>query len=248
MIRVVRSQPAPAVLTDKGPSAVKRHGKQVAKGKPAAIDNTIYGHKTVKKLLVKMQHEKCAYCESKVTHVDAGDVEHYRPKGRSKQVDGTVLLVRGYWWLAYTWDNLLFACAKCNQSGKRDLFPLGDKANLCLQPADSLAKEAPLFIDPSADDPEPQMMWRRGVPIGLTPAARTTITELGLRRRPLEKRRDEYYDTIKQLRKNHLALEAKGDPADEELLAENCAKLAAFERATAEYAGMIRAAVRKDFQ
>lgn len=247
MIRIVRPKSAPIVLTEKGPAAVKRHKKQVAKGKPANIDNAIYGHKTVKELLVAMQHEKCAYCESKVTHVDAGDVEHFRPKGRSQQVEGTVLLVRGYWWLAYTWENLLFACAKCNQSGKRDLFPLGNTANLCLQPTDPAAKEDPLFIDPSTSDPEPQIEWRRGVPLGLTTSAQTTIEELDLRRRPLARRRDEHYAVVKLFRENHLALEAKGEPADAALLARNRAKLAEWENEAAEYAGMIRAAVKRGF-
>ncbi len=245
MIRIVRPKSAPKILAEKGSAAVKRHARQVAKGKAAKIDNAIYGDESVKESLVAMQHEKCAYCESKVTHVSAGDVEHFRPKGRSKQADGTVLLVRGYWWLAYTWDNLLFACAKCNQSGKRDLFPLGNAANVCLQPSDPLAKESPLFIDPVAVDPEPQIEWRGGVPRGLTTAAETTITGLDLRRRPLAVRRDEHYRTVKHFREIHLALEAKGDPADAELLARNRAKLAAWEGDSAEYAGMIRAAVKK---
>jgi hypothetical protein len=40
-----------------------------------------------------------------------GDVEHYRPKSI-------------YWWLAYTYDNYLFACQICNQTYKSDNFPI----------------------------------------------------------------------------------------------------------------------------
>ncbi len=42
---------------------------------------------------------KCAYCEQKIeqTHV-----EHYRPKSV-------------YYWLAYSWDNLLSCCPYCNE-------------------------------------------------------------------------------------------------------------------------------------
>lgn len=54
---------------------------------------------------------KCAYCEAPTTTVAHGDVEHFRPKSV-------------YWWLAYCWDNWLFACQICNQSYKRDQFPV----------------------------------------------------------------------------------------------------------------------------
>ncbi|MBI4604805.1 MAG: hypothetical protein HY721_22815 [Planctomycetes bacterium] len=41
-----------------------------------------------------------------------GDVEHFRPK-------------KIYWWLAYCYDNMLYACQLCNQSFKSDHFPVG---------------------------------------------------------------------------------------------------------------------------
>jgi hypothetical protein len=55
---------------------------------------------------------KCGYCEGKAAHVAHGDVEHFRPK--------TI-----YWWLAYCYDNYVFACQICNQSHKGSNFPLG---------------------------------------------------------------------------------------------------------------------------
>lgn len=54
---------------------------------------------------------KCAYCESPTDVVAHGDVEHFRPKSI-------------YWWLAYCFDNHLYACQICNQSYKGDNFPL----------------------------------------------------------------------------------------------------------------------------
>lgn len=87
-----------------------------------------YTDKTVRKALKAMFHGKCAYCESQITAIYSGDIEHFRPKGG------------GYYWLAANWDNLLFACPFCNQTythefavngtlreavqGKRDQFPL----------------------------------------------------------------------------------------------------------------------------
>lgn len=54
---------------------------------------------------------KCAYCEASVVEVAHGDVEHFRPKG-------------AYWWIAYCYDNYLFACQICNQTYKGDNFPI----------------------------------------------------------------------------------------------------------------------------
>ena len=53
---------------------------------------------------------KCAYCEGKADHVAHCDVEHYRPKTT-------------YWWLAYCYDNYVFACQICNQKFKGSKFP-----------------------------------------------------------------------------------------------------------------------------
>ncbi|MBI1786218.1 MAG: hypothetical protein HYR60_01540, partial [Acidobacteria bacterium] len=59
-------------------------------------------------------HGKCAYCESKIDTVAHGDVEHFRPKSV-------------YWWLAYCYDNHLYACQICNQVFKKDRFPVRRK-------------------------------------------------------------------------------------------------------------------------
>jgi hypothetical protein len=54
---------------------------------------------------------KCAYCESPTDTVAHGDVEHFRPKSK-------------YWWLAYCYDNYLYACQICNEVHKGDEFPV----------------------------------------------------------------------------------------------------------------------------
>jgi uncharacterized protein (TIGR02646 family) len=66
--------------------------------------------KLSKAQLKKESFGKCAYCEANTEVVAHGDVEHYRPKSN-------------YWWLAYTYDNYLYACQICNQSYKSDNFP-----------------------------------------------------------------------------------------------------------------------------
>lgn len=75
--------------------------------------------KTAKTQLKKESNGKCAYCEANTEVVAHGDVEHYRPKST-------------YWWLAYTYDNYLYACQICNQTYKSNNFPIG--ANIFPEP------------------------------------------------------------------------------------------------------------------
>jgi hypothetical protein len=65
---------------------------------------------------------KCAYCESPTDTVAHGDVEHYRPKSK-------------YWWLAYCYDNYLYACQICNQVHKGDEFPVHASTGMWTGPA-----------------------------------------------------------------------------------------------------------------
>ena len=73
------------------------------------FDSTFW--KLAKTQLKKESLGKCAYCEANTEVVAHGDVEHYRPKSV-------------YWWLAYTYDNYLYACQICNQIYKSDNFPI----------------------------------------------------------------------------------------------------------------------------
>ena len=64
---------------------------------------------------------KCAYCESPTDTVAHGDVEHFRPKSK-------------YWWLAYCYDNYVYACQICNQVHKGDEFPVHASAGAWVGP------------------------------------------------------------------------------------------------------------------
>jgi hypothetical protein len=67
--------------------------------------------KPAKGALKKDTGNKCAYCEASTSVVAHGDVEHFRPKSK-------------YWWLALVFDNYLFSCQICNQTYKKDHFPV----------------------------------------------------------------------------------------------------------------------------
>jgi uncharacterized protein (TIGR02646 family) len=92
---------------------------------------------------------KCCYCERKRDPKREPDIEHFRPKGAVTGVRGRN---SGYWWLAYDWTNLFFACKSCNQQYKKNHFPvLGKRAR---RPSSSIAAEEPVLIDPIQDKPE----------------------------------------------------------------------------------------------
>lgn len=112
-----------------------------------------YSKGNVKKVLLKMFNNKCAYCESKVDPVSYGDIEHFRPKGASHAKDGDDLIYPGYYWLAMDWNNLLFACDVCNRTFKKNKFPLVNEA-LRKKRHDHYVIEEPLLIDPCNESPQ----------------------------------------------------------------------------------------------
>lgn len=69
------------------------------------------------------------YCESSVSHVYFGDVEHFRPKAFGKYPD-----------LEFEWSNLGYCCARCNNA-KKDQFD-----------------EACPILDPYSEDPEVHLL------------------------------------------------------------------------------------------
>lgn len=99
----------------------------------------------VRKALYEGQGKKCCYCEERA---DAAHfpVEHYRPKTRVS-ADGALPARGGYWWLAHTWENLLYACTRCN--GKKSTkFPLRAGSTPLAAEEAPPGKEEPMLLDP----------------------------------------------------------------------------------------------------
>lgn len=258
MIRIRRPHPAPDILRIKGKN--KRRGHSLSYTRDTAnyrsgqrkfdFYSGIYGHRTVKAALTSMQHEKCAYCESKLTHIAYGDVEHFRPKGGFTQQPGDALLRPGYYWLAYEWPNLLFSCQLCNQRYKKNLFPLLDPASRATNHHDDIARESAVFIDPSAEDPETSITFRAEVARGVDPDNRgdDTIAALDLNRRELLERRRDRYTGQKLLFQLILVASAQPDNVQLAGLARDAERaLSQAQADDAEYAAMVRAAVSSDF-
>lgn len=123
-------------------------------GTQSALYDSRYKYQDVKDALRSLYHGKCAYCE---TYDPSPHVEHYRPKRG------------GYYWLAYSWDNLIISCSQCNTK-KGSQFPImGQKASF-LGTAEELAqintlsdeydkKELPLLLMPERMPVEIENIW-----------------------------------------------------------------------------------------
>lgn len=162
------------------------------------FDRNVYNHEAVRTTLREAQHRKCCYCEGRSDAFAAADVEHYRPKGAVRQDKKSQKQFPGYYWLAYSWENLYLCCQVCNRSGKRDLFPLADPAARARSHRDDVADESPLLLDPDGpEDPREHIRFRQERAVGLTDTGRRTIEVLGLNRPELC---DARLGRLKQLR------------------------------------------------
>ena len=197
----------PATLAGRGASETRENGKsyddapeEYSSGqKKFNIRSSIYSHNTVRTALVAAHHEKCCYCETIFRQGYSGAVEHFRPKGTARQARGQPRLRPGYYWLAYKWDNLLFACGECN-TAKSDLFPLANGNERARNHHDDTAVERPLLIDPSLGNPREDIRFRRDAPYGVTPRGRESIKVLNLDRLPLTEDRLKTLDYLRVLR------------------------------------------------
>jgi hypothetical protein len=245
MIRIVKPKKAPAILTTKGRAKRDEHKAAYARGeRRLTFDAKIYAHKSVKDALIKAQHDKCFLCESKITHVSHGDVEHFRPKAGYRQSAGDKLQTPGYYWLAYEWGNLFLACQICNQVFKKNLFPLTNPTARAVTHKKPVSKEEPLFIDPSREDPELLIAFRQEIPypVNNDPRAKATIQGLGLDRAKLNERRLERYKLLQSL----YMLTKMNQPEPESSEARDL--LIKMTQDSAPYASMARSAIRAKFQ
>ena len=187
MIRIERPLEPPEVLRDKGERKTRAdcesrdlHLYDYRSGsKRFKFDNDIYAHESVKSALSLAQYRKCCYCESRFGATSYGAVEHFRPKGAVQQERGEDREYPGYYWLAYSWSNLLVSCERCNTSHKGSLFPLANPELRCRSHHDDAGVESPLFVDPAREDPRQHIRFRGAAVEHLTERGRVTIRGLG---------------------------------------------------------------------
>lgn len=189
--------------------AYNRHGPGSRQLKVTLIG---YKLRPVKDALFLAQHKKCAWCERR-PHYSSSPVEHYRPKdGAHRHQRGAPARIDEghYWWLTWTWTNLLFSCPRCNDQGhKANFFPLASGSAPLAPPTRpqrgrrgrrsfdvprkffDVSCEQSLLLDPAVDDPLDHIVWKplqraldrqywKWSPSDLTDRGRATIAILKL--------------------------------------------------------------------
>ncbi|TAE31633.1 MAG: hypothetical protein EAZ91_07290 [Cytophagales bacterium] len=205
MIRISKVNVAtPAILAPGGKGDVEtRELMQAATNGQTQVEfqDSIYGHKSVKEALIGLQKDKCCFCQGFVTDTSYGDVEHFRPKGGYQQSEQQSLQKPGYYWLAYDFSNLFFACQKCNEVYKRNYFPLADESKRALSHTNDCLLEDSLILHPELDNPEDHITFVDEVVKSRNQSVkgRETIKRTGLDREKLNDSRLEYLETLRVL-------------------------------------------------
>lgn len=135
----------------------KRRLELISRGQYIYEDkyNNRYKAEDIKSTLSLIYKNKCAFCEQKVEQFH---VEHFRPK-------------RTYYWLAFSWDNLLLACHTCNQNkgstfeieGTLKSFSRNKKSINTINSSSREydAVEKPKMVNPENTDPIGKLEFRR---------------------------------------------------------------------------------------
>ena len=215
--------------------------------------------KDYKDIFERAQFGKCGFCESKVTAVAVGAVEHHAPKsevhtlgtpGRerpdsSNLVQGTRKTIQvhacGYWWRAYDWNNWLYACERCNSAWKRCLYPVAEVPHPAPDEATPVTR---LLLHPFDDDPLEHLDFdEQGFILARAHSARgfATIETCGLDRESVRKERAR----VARSAWSHAMRVAEAINNDAERIArDNVQDLLRLGGSDAPWAGVVRAAVR----
>lgn len=197
----------------------------------------------IKPVFMRIQHEKCAYCERQLSSEEWGrgehDLEHFRPKSKARPWKASTALQRegvvitppsagkhdpGYHLLSHHPLNYCAACKTCNSGLKSDYFPIAGVRNPIGDSPQKFEDEKALLIYPMGKldtDPETLIDFH-----GLSPRA---IPASGFKRQRAlvniaffqlnnQKRKELYRERARQIVSVYAFLTkrvAKGDVWDE---------------------------------
>ena len=150
MRRVIITGTPPQDWIDEAKLIARELSAATTKAARAAIIKTnkaLWTDDRIRNWLLGQFNNKCWYSEAQES-VSSFHVDHYRPKGRIKQMAGTKP-IDGYWWLAFDWNNYRI-CGQLLNVKKADLFPISEGCR-CTHGGLKLELEAPILIDPLTD-------------------------------------------------------------------------------------------------
>ncbi len=165
--------------------------------------NDRYKCQDVKDKLKTIYNHKCVYCEQSIERCD---VEHYRPKSI-------------YYWLAYSWDNLLYCCSPCN-TNKGNRFKVARKVTINDYPIKDIhnlrdiydSYESPKFINPEKEDIYLDIIYEKnGFIHSNDDRTQYTITECKLDRGDLNDRRFQVFNSFKKKVDSRIEEKKNGD-------------------------------------
>jgi hypothetical protein len=147
MRRVVIQGSPPQDWVDKAEqvtTALRAAADEVARKVIIDANEGLWRDDRIRDWLLQQFGNKCWYTEA-YESVSPIHVDHYRPKGRAKDLDGNEC--EGYWWLAFKWQNYRISGHLINVK-KLDVFPIIEGVRANADDPISLELEAPLLIDP----------------------------------------------------------------------------------------------------
>jgi uncharacterized protein (TIGR02646 family) len=210
MIRIAKTTNVPVVLATRGAAATLAN-QVLYDANPAAynagtrtfeIAPDIYGHALVKAQLIAEQGGKCCFCEANSTANSYGDVEHFRPKGAYSTTASGRLKRPGYYWLAYDWENLFFACQICNGKYKKNYFPLDNETQRARNHTFDHRTEQVAILHPVTDEPADHLTFNQHIIVDKTPKGQRSIKGFGLDREQLNRDRERHLQNVR----NNVAL------------------------------------------
>ena len=151
------------------------------------------------------------------------EVEHFRPKGPAKNLDGT-LRPNGYWWLAFDWRNLRLSGGVTNRK-KGYYFPLRVGTHVATPADRNIEDEAPYLLDPTKPEDPLLLTFNNNGDVNPTPGTSqwdSTRAIVSIKRYKLqeheefvEARRDVWAKCEREINKcrNFLQLEANNPSA-----------------------------------
>ncbi|WP_416424112.1 hypothetical protein RAM80_30520 [Pseudomonas sp. App30] len=171
----------PAALEDAIEAAVPRWSSNAAKRARKLVQLGAFQEKTsiwsqVKPVYMKVQFNKCVFCERQFESPQYGtiefDLEHFRPKSsvlawpdprKHPQLAYSVAMgdaaPAGYFWLAYDPLNYAASCKVCNTTFKLNYFPVAGPRGAVNSTTAELAAEAPYLCYPlGADGEDPETL------------------------------------------------------------------------------------------